>query len=396
MAKMYEIKAKRKTKGETRGRRAVVAFRVYIAPPGLNKFAVELRANKYNKSDALIFTGIVQELEDAYKTGAKVGAHIWQALENFPILKKRLAEKRFIELVKEITLFDLWEQYTAANIGKWKGTTEENKERSRARFFSFPLFDEHTPAKEITRKEAQAFRDWLDVLIQEGIIAEATAAGYIRDAKACFNWAVDDELLEGNPFKTILKGSTTNKNRQYYIVYNDYLRLLDACPSQEWRVLVALARRLGFRVPSETNALEWEHVDFENACLTVTSSKTARYKGKGERVAPLFPDVMEELKALRKEQKEAGERSPFVLPFGARGENANLRTRFEKIIFRAGLEKWEKLFQNLRSSAATDILNEFGEIAEAEWVGHSPAIAKAHYLQITPETLERAKNWTAQ
>jgi hypothetical protein len=38
-----------------------------------------------------------------------------------------------------------------------------------------------------------------------------------------------------------------------------------------------------------------------------------------------------------------------------RGESKNLRTTFNKIITRAGLEPWEKPFQKLRSTRATEL-----------------------------------------
>ncbi|HBB74015.1 MAG TPA: integrase, partial [Planctomycetaceae bacterium] len=39
--------------------------------------------------------------------------------------------------------------------------------------------------------------------------------------------------------------------------------ILDACPSVDWRLLVALARLAGLRCPSEIGALTWGDINWE-------------------------------------------------------------------------------------------------------------------------------------
>lgn len=389
MKRYYIIKAKKRT-GETRGRRPVVAYRIPIKTRGSRPFVIELRAGKYTENDAQQCAAIIAAIEEAYNGGANVDARTLEFLDMFPDVKKRLAEKGFITLVKEKTLVDLWGEYEAANVDDWKPGTFENKRRSKKRLFQY--FNPETAVTTLTKKDAQGFRTWLDDQINAGALAEATASGFIRDVKAVFNWAIKNDVITFNPFQYIRKGTTANPARQYYLEFDSFQKLLDACPSQEWRVLLILARRVGLRVPSETNLLKWVDVDFKKGLLTVHSPKTERYKGKGARRVPIFSDVAEALEKLRKEQEQSGEKSPFVLP-SARGENINLRTRFEKIVLRAGLEKWNKLFQNLRASAATDINKRYGEQAEAAWVGHSPDIARKHYLQVTPADIAAARQW---
>jgi hypothetical protein len=58
----------------------------------------------------------------------------------------------------------------------------------------------------------------------------------------------------------------------------------------------------------------------------------------------------------------------------------NLRTELERIITRAGHEKWPRLFQNLRASCETDWVEKYPAHAVAKWMGHSPKIAAQHYL----------------
>jgi hypothetical protein len=68
------------------------------------------------------------------------------------------------------------------------------------------------------------------------------------------------------------------------------------------------------------------------------------------------------------------------LHFGS-DPKVNWRTTFQKIIARAGLKAWPRLFHNLRASCATDWVERFPAHAVASWCGHSVAVAVRHYLQ---------------
>jgi hypothetical protein len=68
-----------------------------------------------------------------------------------------------------------------------------------------------------------------------------------------------------------------------------------------------------------------------------------------------------------------------------RDGNANLRTNIERIIQKAGLKPWPKLFQNLRSTRETELAETFPIHVVCAWIGTSEAVAKKHYLQVTDE-----------
>ena len=67
-----------------------------------------------------------------------------------------------------------------------------------------------------------------------------------------------------------------------------------------------------------------------------------------------------------------------------------MRTHFRRIIFRAGLAEWPRLFQNLRESRANELWSEYSEHVAAAWMGHSKRIAFSHYQQVTDEQFRRA------
>ena len=117
------------------------------------------------------------------------------------------------------------------------------------------------------------------------------------------------------------------------------------------------------------------------------SSKTARY-GKGERVVPLFPELLAELQALY----------DLVLPGISvpldsyviqtyRSTETNLRKALHKIADNAGVEKWPKPFMALRASRRTELerSGQFANHVLNDWFGHSGAIAETHYLQTTED-----------
>ena len=75
-----------------------------------------------------------------------------------------------------------------------------------------------------------------------------------------------------------------------------------------------------------------------------------------------------------------------------RSKHSNLRRRFKKIVGRAGLQPWPKLFQNMRASRATELVKDFPEHVVTAWMGHSKKIAQKHYLQVTEEDYKQASS----
>ncbi|MBR9802073.1 tyrosine-type recombinase/integrase [bacterium] len=196
--------------------------------------------------------------------------------------------------------------------------------------------------------------------------------------------AVKKQLIPNNPFADLKSAPKPNPERSYFITRHDTELILEACPDAEWRVIVALARYGGLRVPSEVYQLKWEDIDWERGRILVSSPKTERYQGKESRVCPLYPELRIHLAELF---EIAGEGTQYVVE---KHRIANLRTQFSRIIKRAGLKQWPKLFQNLRSSRQTELEDSFPSHAVCAWMGNSEPIARKHYLQVTEQHFERA------
>ena len=163
-----------------------------------------------------------------------------------------------------------------------------------------------------------------------------------------------------------------SRNREYdrYITMEEYGKLLDACPSQEWRTIIALARIGGLRCPSELQRLRWSDVLHDR--FVVYSPKTEHHAGRDKRIVRLFDELRAE---LDKHDKTGG----FVVQ-GFQGKTWNLYAPFQEISERAGLGRIRCPFVNMRRSRANEVVRQFGEAMERMWIGHSWGVMEKHYL----------------
>lgn len=333
--------------------------------------------SKYKRKEVDSIAFMIDNLVIAETTGRPLDRKTSAILDSIGVdLRERLENVGLVQIKRTLRLVDIFDAYWEAEYYSLKPCTQSSKRQSRRRFFEF--FDENDDVENLTRRDAAAFVEHLERLVKE-----ATRAGTIRDVRRVFNWAKENEMIEKNPFDGVARGSFKNKEREYYVSMSDYEKLLDSCPSQMWRVVIALYRIGGLR-KEEALLLTWDDVDFARGRLHVHSPKTERYRGRESRVVPLFPQLRKELEALFDSLEEGY--SPYIVS----NNRATLTKHIERIVFHAGLNRWERLIQNLRSSRAIEVFEQFGEIAESEWIGHSPKTAKDHYLHVLDSTFERA------
>ena len=144
-------------------------------------------------------------------------------------------------------------------------------------------------------------------------------------------------------------------------------------------------------LPFGALSLRWCDIDWERGRIVVRSPKTEHHDGKEHRVIPLFPELRPYLEAVR-DEVNPGIDVPFSDPVITRyrDTNANLRTQLLRIIAKAKVAPWPKLFQNLRASRATELAAEYPAHVAAEWLGHSTAVAQKHYWQVTDADYDQA------
>lgn len=223
-------------------------------------------------------------------------------------------------------------------------------------------------------------------------LAEGTLRRRCKRARQFFTAAIKKKLIAENPFADIKCGNYSNAERFYFVSEAEAAAVLATCPDAEWRALFALCRFGGLRCPSEVLRLRWGDVDWGQSRFTVHASKTEHLPSGGIRHVPIFPELLTHLRDCF-EQAEPG--TEYVVT-RYRESNTNLRTQLGRIIKRAGLTPWPKLFQNCRSTRQTELEELFPSHVVCYWIGNSESVARKHYLQVTPAHFEKAAQNPAQ
>ncbi len=244
------------------------------------------------------------------------------------------------------------------------------------------FFGSESALREISAGDADR---WRLFLISTGL-SENTVRRRCGIAKQFFRAAVRRRLINANPFDDLQSTVRGNAKRSYFLSRADAAKVLDACPNAEWRLLFALSRYGGLRCPSEHLALRWQDIDWDRERITVPSPKTEHHEGGESRVIPLFPELLPHLRETF-EQAESG--AIYVIQ-RCRDPRVNLRTQFLRILRRAGLTPWPKLFQNLRATRETELAEIWPEHVACAWIGNSRMVARQHYLQVTDDHIKRA------
>lgn len=275
-----------------------------------------------------------------------------------------------------------------------KQSTHTNWAHTRRNLLAF--FGKDKPLAEITIADAKDFERFLKMEARQSRYGNASEADglmlatrhkRIGNAKQFFQDAVDAELLAKNPFAGLESSRKANDDRRFFITQDAAYRVLEACPDADWRLLFALCRFGGLRCPSETLGLRLGDVVWEKDRFLVHSPKTEHHEGKASRWVPIFPELRPYLSDA---WDEAQSKKGFFLERFQGKSEAYFRTMLMKIIRRAGLDTWPKLFQNLRSTRQTELEETFPTHVVCAWIGNSPQVARAHYLQITDDHFDRA------
>ncbi len=241
--------------------------------------------------------------------------------------------------------------------------------------------------QDFTAGHAIDFRKWL-MKPNGRNLGDNTTRRKCGRAKQFFQHACHHKIISDNPFRSRHIPTTVraNKERQFFIDHQMYEKMIEACPCNQWRLLIALARYGGLRTPSEPLLLKWSDVNWERSTILIHSPKTEHHEGKETRLVPMFPELKPHLEQAFHDAKPGTE---YVITRYRRGTQ-NLGTQLKRIVIQAGLKPWPKLWQNLRASRETELVNSFPIHVVCNWIGNSQAVAIEHYLQITDEHFVRA------
>jgi len=339
------------------------------------------RANKRQADSAKLR---VEDLIACQTTGTAPNAATAEWLAGLPDAIRRRVERA--------GLIEPHERTECPTLAEWLRTYLESRRDVKpgtATFYGptkrnlIDFFGERRPLDAITPGDTDEFRIYLGT--HEGL-AENTVRRRCKMAKQFFRAAVRKKLIPENPFADIKTGDLPNEKRFYFITREEAAAVLEACPDTEWRLIFALCRFGGLRCPTEVLRLRWGDVDWDRMRFTVHAAKTEHHADGGIRQVPIFPELYPH---LRDRFAEAEPGTEYVIR-RYRDTNVNLRTQFTRILKRAGLTPWPKLFQNLRSTRETELTEQFPVHVVCKWIGNSQAVAAKHYLQVTDEHFTEA------
>ena len=358
---------------------------LFVAPDGSRK---AIRLGKCDRKSAESITRHVEQLLVAKIGGQPISRETSVWLTGIAdTLKSKLAAVGLVDAPKRAVLGEFLKQYILS-CPDVKPATREVWQQPCRNLIAF--FGDDKPLRNINAGDCEQFKAWL--LTQP--LAPSTIAKRLTFARTFLHVARKHKLIDENPFVEVKIPTASVSHRQRFVTREMMQKLLDlATPT--WQIIIALARLGGLRCPSEVLSLEWRHIDWERNRISVPSPKTSRYNGKGSRTIPLFPELrvhLEDAFELAEPGQThvvgGGHLAKANSPTG--WKNCNLRTPFEKLVRRAGLEPWPRLFHNLRSSRETELLETSPVHVVTMWMGHDAKISLKHYAQTTDEHFDRA------
>jgi integrase len=239
----------------------------------------------------------------------------------------------------------------------------------------------------VTISEMVSFRHWL----AKGCgLGPNSVKIHCRKAKQFFQEAVERGLIADNPCKTLRDlHEMRNEDRERFMTVEQTRRVLAACPTAEWRLIFALARFGGLRV-SEILTLRWEHIFWEDCRIEVPGAKGRHGTGKRKRGLPIFPELAQALQDVLAERPDATGR--VVASYDP---SANIGVQMGRWIKAAGIDDWQKPFQNLRATRATELVRRGEDPAKVcHWLGHSLRVFLKHYHRMRSEDFLEAGRLT--
>lgn len=172
----------------------------------------------------------------------------------------------------------------------------------------------------------------------------------------------------------------TPKGRVVFHTDEEIDKLLAACPSLGWRLVVLLGADAGLR-RGEIAHLQWQDVDFNNNQLYIAPDKTENY-----RYVPMTQTLREVLT-----QAKNGAKSEFVVEVGRAGSRHSkdfLTSYYPKIAQKAGVRSF---LHKLRHTYASQLVqNGVGLYEVSKLLGHSSIQMTEIYAHLVPANLQQA------
>ena len=243
------------------------------------------------------------------------------------------------------------------------------------------------------------FRRFLSSLSGAGY-AKTTVNRRLSAVRSFYSWLVREGVIESNP-AAVVSSPKLPKPLPHVLSQEDVEKLLKCAGASTPAgaldaALVELLYASGARI-GEVASLDVDRIDF--------SDKSVRLFGKGskERIVPLYPAALHALDAylaharpvllanhkggLTAEEAADAQRALFINARGARMSERSLRSRFEKLLARAGLAGMATP-HTMRHTFATEVLDGGADLRSVqEMLGHASLSTTQIYTHLTPERI---------
>lgn len=197
--------------------------------------------------------------------------------------------------------------------------------------------------------------------------------------KAMMRKAEDWDLIPPRKWQTIGKVKTP-KGRVVFHTPAEIKKLLKACNTLDWQLVILLGAQAGLRRGEIAN-LRWQDINFKDNQIYVAPDKTEHY-----RFVPISKDLLKALKTAHKCAK-----SDFVVNIGlpsSRKTKDYLTSLYPKICKRAGVKSF---LHELRHTFASHLVQNGVDLYRvSKLLGHSSIEMTEIYAHLAPQTLQDA------
>lgn len=248
------------------------------------------------------------------------------------------------------------------------------------------FFGREVPLSDIKKPDCIRFKQWM---LDKGRLvkskkhgtklSKATVSRRFKHLRGLFEAAIELEWISKNPFKNIKAGKQTNPGRKQYVTPGMAQRILDDLPTVELRLIFALLRWGGMRMPTEPLELKWTGIDWQRKSMTFRVPKSEHIEGHEFRTCPIFHELSSYIDDA---YHAAPDKAVWCCPELRKQSNPRLwfENHLEQSLKRLDIPKWPVIFNSLRASRATEIRVRHGVDDEAKWIGHGADVSMLHYV----------------
>lgn len=308
---------------------------------------------------------------DLYRVHLPTSTREWMS-EQGPRITKHLAKRGMLGSREIHTVKGLY-RYTMDQLRR-KGRTDSTIANTELSWEPVVKKYGHLPVTGFTVDHAEAVvRHY-----QDSGLAETTWTKRVDIVAGAFARAARKGWRVGDPFEGTYRRVNRNRSTEVYIPLDVVHDVVNECPD-DVRVAILLTRLAGLRSPSEVQHLKREAIDLEKGTINILSPKTARYEGRGSRLAPLLMGSLELL-------EEYAPVEGFLFPDRLKQSKNIFATWWRLGCKRIGHPGYPRPFDNMRASWTRDLRSQgYSPVDVAHWAGHSLKVASEHYDLIDKE-----------